>query len=63
MIGVEVPVTILRGGPTFPMPVAATDRLAELKARAELVVVPESHDHAVDPAGTVREIRRRLARP
>jgi pimeloyl-ACP methyl ester carboxylesterase len=63
MLGVEIPVTILRGEPTFPMLVAATDRLAELMPQAELVVVPESRDHGVDPAGTVREIRRRLALP
>jgi pimeloyl-ACP methyl ester carboxylesterase len=61
MVGVEVPVTILRGEPTVPMLVAATDRLAELMPHAELVVVPESHDHGVDPAGTVREIHSRLA--
>ncbi len=63
MIGVEVPVTILRGEPTFPILVAATDRLAELMPRAELLVVPESHDHGVDPAGTAREIRSRLSIP
>ena len=62
MIGVPVPVTILRGEPTFPILVRATDRLAELMPRAELVVVPESRDHAVDPGGTAREIRSRLAR-
>jgi pimeloyl-ACP methyl ester carboxylesterase len=58
---VAVPVTILRGEPTLPMLVAATGRLAELMPHAELVVVPESHDHGVDPAGTAREVRRRLA--
>jgi pimeloyl-ACP methyl ester carboxylesterase len=63
MIGVDVPVTILRGEPTFPMLVAATDRLAELMPHARLVVVTESHDHGVDPAGTVRVIRSRLALP
>lgn len=63
MIGTPVPVTILRGEPTFAMLVAATDRLAELMPGAELVVVPESHDHGVDPAGTVREILSRLAIP
>lgn len=61
MIDVPVPVTILRGEPTFPMLVAAANRLAELMPHAELVVVPESHDHAVDPAGTAREIHSRLA--
>jgi pimeloyl-ACP methyl ester carboxylesterase len=63
MIDVRVPVTILRGEPTFPVLVSATDRLAELMPHAELVVVPESHDHGVDPAGTAREIRLRLALP
>jgi pimeloyl-ACP methyl ester carboxylesterase len=63
MIGVRVPVTILRGEVTFPMLVAAIDRLAELMPHAELVVVPESQDHGVDPAGTVREIRNRLTLP
>jgi hypothetical protein len=43
--------------------VAAIDRLAELMPHAELVVVPESQDHGVDPAGTVREIRSRLTLP
>ncbi len=61
MIDVEVPVTILRGEPTFPILVTATDRLAELMPHAELVVVPESRDHGVDPAGTVREVLSRLA--
>lgn len=61
MIGVDVPVTILRGEPTLPLLVAATDRLADLMPHAELVVVPESHDHGVDPAGTAREICSRLA--
>jgi hypothetical protein len=28
--------------------------------RTELVVVPESHDHGVDPAGTVREVYARI---
>jgi hypothetical protein len=37
--------------------------LAELMPHAELVVVPESHDHGVDPDGTVREVRSRLALP
>ncbi len=61
MIDVKVPVTILRGEPTFPTLVAATNRLAELMPHTELVIVPESHDHVVDPVGTVREIRSRLA--
>lgn len=61
MTGVQVPVTILRGEPTFPLLVTATDRLAARMPQAELVVVPESRDHGVDPVGTAREISARLA--
>lgn len=60
MTGVSMPVTILRGEPTVPMIVRAVDLLADAMPDAELVIVPESHDHGVDPAGTTREIRRRL---
>lgn len=60
MTGVAVPTTILRGEPTFPMLVAATDRLAAAMPDAELVVVPESRDHGVDPAATARLIASRL---
>jgi hypothetical protein len=63
MIGVAVPVTILRGESTFPMLVRAADRLAELMPGAELVVVPESRDHGVDPPATARQIHHRLAGP
>jgi hypothetical protein len=63
MMDVQVPVTILRGAPTFPMLVAATDRLARLMPHAELVVVPVSRDHGVDPVGTAREIRSRIPLP
>jgi hypothetical protein len=61
MLGVGMPVTILRGEPTFPMLVAATDRLAAAMPSADLVVVPESHDHGVDPAATARLVRSRIA--
>ena len=60
MTGVEVSVTLLRGEPTFPFLVSALDRLAQEMSSAELVVVPESHDHGVDPAGTAREVAKRL---
>jgi pimeloyl-ACP methyl ester carboxylesterase len=60
MLGVGMPVTILRGEPTVPMIVAAADRLAAAMPDAELVVVPESHDHAVDPPATARLVRDRL---
>jgi hypothetical protein len=60
MTGVGMPVTILRGEPTVPMIVAAVDRLAGLMPTAELVVVPESQNHAVDPPATARLVRERL---
>lgn len=61
MTGVGVPVTILRGEPTYPLLVAAAERLAAAMPSAELVVVPESHDHGVDPVATARLVRARLA--
>lgn len=60
MTGVDVPVTILRGEPTYPFLVAACERLAAAMPSAELVVVPESHDHGVDPPATARLIASRL---
>jgi len=60
MVEVAVPVTILRGEPTMPLLVTAADQLAKLMPQAELVIVPESHDHGVDPAGTAREVALRL---
>jgi pimeloyl-ACP methyl ester carboxylesterase len=60
MLGVDVPMTLLRGDPTLPLIVTAVERLAAAMPGTELVVVPESHDHGVDPAGTVREVRARI---
>lgn len=60
MTGVGIPVTILRGEPTFPLLVAAAERLARAMPAAELVVVPESHDHGVDPEATARLVRSRI---
>jgi pimeloyl-ACP methyl ester carboxylesterase len=60
MLGVDVPTTILRGDPTPPLLVTAAERLAAAMPGADLVVVPESHDHGVDPAGTVREVLARI---
>jgi hypothetical protein len=62
MTSVEAPVTLLRGEATFPLLVAALQRLAQLMPAAELVVVPESHDRGLDPAGTAREIAASVAR-
>jgi pimeloyl-ACP methyl ester carboxylesterase len=61
MTGVGQPVVIIRGEPTFPFLVAAAERLAAAMPDAELVVVPESHDHAVDPEATARLVRERIA--
>jgi pimeloyl-ACP methyl ester carboxylesterase len=60
MLGVHVPTTLLRGDPTMPVLVTAVERLAAAMPGADLVVVPESHDHGVDPAGTAREVRARI---
>jgi pimeloyl-ACP methyl ester carboxylesterase len=62
MLGIDVPTTVLRGDPTAPVIVAAAERLAAAMAGVELVVVPESQNHGVDPAGTVREVLARLNR-
>jgi hypothetical protein len=60
MLGTSIPPTILRGEPAAPVLVAACDRLAAALPGVELVVVPESHNHAVDPTGTVHEVLARL---
>lgn len=60
MLGTSVPTTILRGEPAAPVLVTACNRLTAAMPGVELVVVPESHDHTVDPAGTVREVLARL---
>lgn len=62
MRAVAAPVTILRGEPTFPVLTDACARLHEAMPASELVVVPESHDHSLDPVGTVREILARIQR-
>lgn len=60
MLGTSVPTTILRGEPAAPVLITACNWLAAAMPGAELVVVPESHNHAVDPTGTVREVLARL---
>ena len=60
MRAVSIPVTILRGEPTYPILVTAAERLAAAMPTAELVVVAESHDHDFDPEATAREISHRL---
>jgi len=60
MLTVSAPVTILRGGQTFPLLVTAADRLVEAMDDAELVVVPESVMHRPDPEATARVVAERL---
>lgn len=59
MLSVPQPVTILRGEQTFPVLIAAADRLAEAMPAAELVIVPESVMHRPDPEATARVIAER----
>lgn len=56
----EIPATILRGEPTFPALVRACATLNDTMRESELVIVPESRDHGLDPAGTARELRARI---
>lgn len=58
MLSVSQPVTVMRGKQTFPMLMAAADRLAD-EMGAELVIVPESVMHRPDPAATARVVRER----
>lgn len=60
MLEVGVPVTIIRGAQTFPVLLAAADRLAAEMDGAELVVVPESVMHRPDPVATARVVHDRL---
>lgn len=60
MLDISVPTTMLHGEPAAPVLVAACNRLAAETAGADLVVVPESHDHAVGPCGTAREVLARI---
>jgi pimeloyl-ACP methyl ester carboxylesterase len=62
MTSVTVPVTILCGTDTFPMLVTASERLATAMPTAELVRVPESVQHRVDPPATARIVADRLLR-
>ena len=61
MTSIDVPVTMLRGEPTFPLLARAVELLHDAMPNSELIVVPESRDHSIDPAGTAREVRSRVA--
>src|SRR5690606_33117239 len=60
-LAAPAPVTVLRGEQTFPFLIASSDRAASTIPGAELVVVPESVMHRVDPAATARVVAERLA--
>lgn len=60
MLAVTTPVTVLRGEQTFPVLLAAADRIAAAIDPAELVVVPESIMHRPDPVATARIVKERL---
>ncbi|MEN2738331.1 alpha/beta hydrolase [Microbacterium sp. X-17] len=61
LLSVTSPVVILRGEQTFPILIAAASRLAAEIEGAELVIVPESVMHRVDPVATARVIRHRTS--
>ncbi|WP_245979736.1 alpha/beta fold hydrolase [Gryllotalpicola protaetiae] len=54
------PAVVLCGVDTFPFLSAAAERLAGLMPGAELVIVPESVGHRVEPVATARIIAARL---
>ncbi|WP_406248216.1 alpha/beta fold hydrolase [Microbacterium sp. M] len=60
MLGVRMPVTILRGSETMPLLVAAASRLAAAMPDAEFVEVLESISHRMDPEATARIVAARL---
>lgn len=57
---VQMPVTILCGVETMPVLVTAASRLAEAMPGAELVQVPESVGHRMDPEATARIVAARI---
>lgn len=56
MLSVSQPVVVVRGAQTFPLLIAAADRLAD-EMGAERVIVAESVMHRPDPAATARVVR------
>lgn len=57
---VRMPVTILCGVETMPLLITAVSRLAEAMPVAELVQVPESVGHRMDPVATARIVAERI---
>lgn len=60
MLRTSVTTTMLHGEPAAPVLVTACNRPAAAMPGADLVVVPESHNHDVNPTGTVREVLARV---
>lgn len=60
MLAVTAPITILCGSYTWPILLTASEHLAEAIGHAELVKVPESINHRLDPAATTRIITERI---
>ncbi|WP_306233204.1 alpha/beta fold hydrolase [Agrococcus beijingensis] len=60
LLGIAVPTTILVGVETMPVLERAAPMLAERMPAAELVRVPESRNHAIDPPATAAIIAERV---
>jgi pimeloyl-ACP methyl ester carboxylesterase len=60
MRAVAQPVFVLRGEQTFPMLIPAAARLVAAIPGSELIVVPESVMHRLDPIATARVLRTRI---
>lgn len=60
LLALAVPTTVLLGAETFPVLERAAPMLVERMPSAELVRVPESAHHAIDPAATAAIIADRL---
>lgn len=61
LLAVTAPTTVLCGEETFPFLELAARRLADAMPSAELVIVPESRGHRVDPDATARIVADRLS--
>lgn len=60
MLGVDVPVTILRGETTFPVLMSSCDDLHAAMPASELVVDAESSDHDLNPRSSAEIVRSRV---
>lgn len=60
MLDGDAPVTILCGAQTFPLLSGASRRLADAMPAAELLIMPESVMHRLDPDAAARVVGERL---